>query len=89
MLLGAFTLLAVGLLMVGGVTWWAVEHYTGKVDRLSGVFPTQVPAAAQPAPSRGGQTFLLVGVDSRSELPTTGRDAKAPSGSTGPSAATR
>ncbi|MFJ2393162.1 LCP family protein [Streptomyces sp. NPDC087843] len=77
-LLGALVLFAVGLLMVGGVAWWAVKHYTGNVDRISGVFPTQVPAAAQPAPSEGGQTFLLVGVDSRSELPTTGRDAKAP-----------
>ncbi|MEV5780860.1 LCP family protein [Streptomyces sp. NPDC052287] len=77
-LLGALVLFAVGLFMVGGVVWWAVEHYTGNVDRISGVFPTQVPAAAQPAPSEGGQTFLLVGVDSRSELPTTGRDAKAP-----------
>ncbi|MFB6706502.1 LCP family protein [Streptomyces sp. NPDC056333] len=67
-----------GLLMVGGCAWWAVDHYTGKVDRISGVFPTKVPAAAQPAPSEGGQTFLLVGVDSRSALPTTGRDAKAP-----------
>ncbi|WP_406417183.1 LCP family protein [Streptomyces sp. NBC_00842] len=77
-LLGALALLAVGLLMVGGCAWWAVDHYTGKVDRISGVFPTKVPAAAQPAPSEGGQTFLLVGVDSRSVLPTTGRDAKAP-----------
>lgn len=77
-LLGALTLLAVGLLMVAGSAWWAVDHYTGKVDRISGVFPTKVPAAAQPAPSEGGQTFLLVGVDSRSVLPTTGRDAKAP-----------
>ena len=77
-LLGALALLAVGLLMVGGSAWWAVDHYTGKVDRISGVFPTKVPAAAQPAPSAGGQTFLLVGVDSRSALPTTGRDAKAP-----------
>ncbi|MFD7615154.1 LCP family protein [Streptomyces sp. NPDC059828] len=72
------TLLAVGLLMVGGVAWWTVDHYTAKVDRISGVFPTEVPEAARPAPSHGGQTFLLVGVDSRSDLPTTGRDAKAP-----------
>ncbi|MFD5425743.1 LCP family protein [Streptomyces sp. NPDC127084] len=77
-LIGAMTLLAVGLLMVGGIAWWTVDHYTGKVDRISGVFPTTIPAAEQPAPSRGGQTFLLVGVDSRSDLPTTGRDAKAP-----------
>ncbi|MFC8238826.1 LCP family protein [Streptomyces sp. NPDC057284] len=77
-LLGALALLAVGVLMVAGCAWWAFDHYTGKVDRISGVFPTKVPAAAQPAPSAGGQTFLLVGVDSRSALPTTGRDAKAP-----------
>nr|BFD86714.1 hypothetical protein StreXyl84_61150 [Streptomyces sp. Xyl84] len=77
-LLGALALFTAGLLMAGGVVWWAVDHYTGKVDRVSGAFPTDVPAAAQPAPSAGGQTFLLVGVDSRSDLPTTGRDAKAP-----------
>ncbi|MEU8792477.1 LCP family protein [Streptomyces sp. NPDC048643] len=76
-LLGALVLFAVALLLMGGVAWWAVDHYTGKVDRISGVFP-KVPAAAQPAASDGGQTFLLVGVDSRSDLPTTGRDAKAP-----------
>lgn len=77
-LLAALALFTVGLLMAGGAVWWAVDHYTGKVDRVSGAFPTDVPAAAQPAPSAGGQTFLLVGVDSRSDLPTTGRDAKAP-----------
>jgi LCP family protein required for cell wall assembly len=77
-LLAALVLLVAGVLMVGGAAWWAVDHYTGKVDRIAGVFPTKVPAAAQPAPSAGGQTFLLVGVDSRSDLPTTGRDAKAP-----------
>ncbi|WP_234042643.1 LCP family protein [Streptomyces marianii] len=77
-LIGAVTLLAVGLLMVGGIAWWTVDHYTGKVDRISGVFPTKIPEAEQPAPSHGGRTFLLVGVDSRSDLPTTGRDAKAP-----------
>ncbi|MCX3058486.1 LCP family protein [Streptomyces beihaiensis] len=77
-LLGALALLATGVLMVVGLGWWAVDHYTGKVDRISGVFPTSVPPSALPEPSKGGQTFLLVGVDSRSRLPTTGRDAKAP-----------
>lgn len=76
-LLAALVLFTVALLLIGGTAWWAVDHYTGKVDRISGVFP-KVPAAAQPAASDGGQTFLLVGVDSRSDLPTTGRDAKAP-----------
>ncbi|MEU7009887.1 LCP family protein [Streptomyces sp. NPDC046332] len=78
-LLVALALLGIGILMVGGAGWWAVEHYTGKVDRIPGAFPTHVPPAQQPAPSKGGQTFLLVGVDSRSDLPTTGRDAEAPS----------
>ncbi|MFF9909582.1 LCP family protein [Streptomyces sp. NPDC013457] len=78
-LLAALALLGIGVLMVGGAGWWAVDHYTGKVDRIAGAFPTHVPPAQQPAPSKGGQTFLLVGVDSRSDLPTTGRDAKAPS----------
>ncbi|HEY9369452.1 LCP family protein [Streptomyces sp.] len=78
-LLGACALLGVGILMAGGAGWWAVDHYTGKVERIPGAFPTQVPSAEQPAPGKGGQTFLLVGVDSRSDLPTTGRDAKAPS----------
>ena len=76
-LLGAAVLFAVALLLMGGTAWWAVDHYTGKVDRISGVFP-KVPVADRPAASDGGQTFLLVGVDSRSDLPTTGRDAKAP-----------
>ncbi|MFJ3582366.1 LCP family protein [Streptomyces sp. NPDC090127] len=78
-LLGALALLGIGILLAGGAGWWAVEHYTGKVDRIPDAFPTHVPSAEQPAPSKGGLTFLLVGVDSRSDLPTTGRDAKAPS----------
>lgn len=77
-LIGALALFGTGLLMVAGIGWWAVDHYTGRVDRLPDVFPADVPAAEQPAPSTGGQTFLLVGVDSRSDLPTTGKDAKAP-----------
>ncbi len=78
-LLGALALLGIGILMAGGAGWWAVEHYTGNVERIPGAFPTNVPPEQQPAPSKGGRTFLLVGVDSRSDLPTTGRDAKAPS----------
>ncbi|WP_406864393.1 LCP family protein [Streptomyces sp. HUAS MG47] len=77
-LLGALALLGVGVLMAGGAGWWAVDHYTGKVERIPDAFPTKVPPAEQPAPGKGGKTFLLVGVDSRSDLPTTGRDAKAP-----------
>lgn len=48
-----------------------------KVHRGPGAFPTNVPLSAQPTTASSSQTFLLVGVDSRSGLPTTGRDAKA------------
>ncbi|MEU6082524.1 LCP family protein [Streptomyces sp. NPDC047108] len=75
---GALILLCAGVLMAGGTGWWALEHYTGKVNRVPHAFPTGVPADQQPAPNQGGQNFLLVGVDSRSELPTTGTNAKAP-----------
>jgi anionic cell wall polymer biosynthesis LytR-Cps2A-Psr (LCP) family protein len=77
-LLGALTLLVVGVLGVAGTMWWAVDHYTGKVNRIPNVFPTNVPESEQPKAAKGGETFLLVGVDARSDLPTTGKDAKAP-----------
>lgn len=77
-LYAALILLCTGVLLVVGGGYWAVEHYTGKVERIPHVFPTDVPKAALPPPSKdGSQTFLLVGLDSRSDLPTTGRDAKA------------
>lgn len=77
-LLGGLALVGVGVLLLAGAGWWAVGHYTGRVERIPNAFPTQVPASAQPKDSAGGETFLLVGVDSRSDLPTTGKDAKAP-----------
>lgn len=77
-LLGAVVLLCTGALLVAGTGWYAYEHYTARVDRIPNAFPTNLPAAAQPAPSKGGQTFLLVGIDARSDLPTTGKGAKAP-----------
>ncbi|MFC5764165.1 LCP family protein [Actinacidiphila bryophytorum] len=78
-LYGALILLCTGALLIAGTGYWAYQHYTGRVQRIPHVFPTDVPAAALPPPSRSGsQTFLLVGVDSRSDLPTTGKDAKAP-----------
>ncbi|MFI1965020.1 LCP family protein [Streptomyces pathocidini] len=74
---GALALLCVGLLMAAGTGWWAVDHYTSKVNRVPHAFPTDVPPGERPSAAKGGQTFLLVGVDSRSDLPTTGTDAKA------------
>jgi anionic cell wall polymer biosynthesis LytR-Cps2A-Psr (LCP) family protein len=75
-LIGALTLLLAGVGGIAGAGWWAIEHYTGKVSRIPNAFPTDVPASAQPKDSKGGETFLLVGVDRRSDLPTTGKDAK-------------
>ncbi|WP_245796069.1 LCP family protein [Actinacidiphila alni] len=78
-LYAALVLLCTGALLIVGTGWWAYEHYTGRVERIPNAFPTNVPAAAKPPPSKdGSQTFLLVGVDARSDLPTTGKDAKAP-----------
>ncbi|MBM9504945.1 LCP family protein [Actinacidiphila acididurans] len=71
-------LLCAAALLVAGTAYWAYEHYTGRVQRIANVFPTNVPPAALPPPSKGGETFLLVGLDSRSDLPTTGKDARAP-----------
>lgn len=75
-LIGALALFLAGVGGVAGTGWWAVEHYTGKVSRIPNAFPSNVPASALPEDTKGGETFLLVGVDRRSELPTTGQDAK-------------
>ncbi|WP_079176203.1 LCP family protein [Actinacidiphila rubida] len=78
-LFAALGLLCTGVLLIAGTFYWAYEHYTGRVQRIPDAFPTNVPRSALPPPSKdGSETFLLVGVDSRSDLPTTGKDAKAP-----------
>ncbi|KKZ70786.1 LCP family protein [Streptomyces showdoensis] len=73
MLLTALTLLVGAILLTAGVGYWAYEHYTGRVQRIPQTFPTNAPV---PAASKGGRNFLLVGLDSRSDVPTTGSDAK-------------
>lgn len=78
-LYAALGLLVTGVLLIAGTLYWAYEHYTGRVQRIPNAFPTNVPRSALPPPSKdGSETFLLVGVDARSDLPTTGKDAKAP-----------
>ncbi|MGW4647751.1 LCP family protein [Kitasatospora sp. NPDC004289] len=66
------------LLVVGGCTgtvYWTAEHYASSVARIPGAFPT-VAESAQPKPvPNSGQTFLLVGLDARTD-PTA--KAKAP-----------
>ncbi|MEW1866056.1 LCP family protein [Streptomyces sp. NPDC088194] len=78
-LYAALSLLCAGVLLIVGTGYWAYHHYTGRVQRIPNAFPTDVPESALPQPSKGGsQTFLLVGLDARSDLPTTGKGAKAP-----------
>ncbi|MET9734069.1 LCP family protein [Streptomyces sp. NPDC006458] len=68
-------LLGLAGLAAGGV-WWATDHYGDQVSRIPDAFPTG-PRAPKPVGHDGGTTFLLAGVDSRSERPTTGSDATA------------
>ncbi|MBC9719650.1 LCP family protein [Streptomyces sp. TRM66268-LWL] len=77
-LLGALVLLMLGIGMIGGAGWWAVSHFTGNVQRIPDAFPTNVPPAAQPAEGKGGENFLFVGLDTRTDLPTTGSKATGP-----------
>lgn len=68
-------LLSLVLVAAVGV-WWFIDHYAGKVDRIENAFPN-VPTAELP-PRGKGTNFLLVGLDSRADMPTTGRNAKGP-----------
>nr|BEK66205.1 hypothetical protein KPHV_34320 [Kitasatospora purpeofusca] len=75
-----WTLSALLALAVGGcgALWWTAEHYASSVRRIPDAFPT-VPETAQPKPVPGsGLNLLLVGLDARSDTPTTGSAAKAP-----------
>ncbi|MEV5969536.1 LCP family protein [Streptomyces sp. NPDC051921] len=72
-LLCALGLFVTAVLLTAGVGYWAYQHYTGRVERIPQTFPTNAPV---PAASKGGQNFLLMGLDSRSDVPTTGSDAK-------------
>ncbi|MFJ4671605.1 LCP family protein [Kitasatospora purpeofusca] len=75
-----WTLSALLVLAVGGcgALWWTAEHYASSVQRIPDAFPT-APESAQPKPVPGsGLNLLLVGLDARSDTPTTGSAAKAP-----------
>ncbi|MFB8240516.1 LCP family protein [Kitasatospora purpeofusca] len=75
-----WTLSALLALVVGGcgALWWTAEHYASSVHRIPDAFPT-APESAQPKPVPGsGLNLLLVGLDARSDTPTTGSAAKAP-----------
>ncbi|MDH6108515.1 LCP family protein required for cell wall assembly [Kitasatospora sp. MAP12-15] len=70
-----------GLLMIGvGTVEWGTNHYAGEVQRIPNALPN-LPADQRPVkPPEAGKslTFLLVGLDARSDLPTTGNAAGAP-----------
>ncbi|MDI2131758.1 LCP family protein [Yinghuangia seranimata] len=69
------TMTALVVLAAVGV-WWVIDHYASKVDRIENAFP-KLPLDQQP-PRGKGTNFVLVGLDSRSDMPTTGRNAKGP-----------
>ncbi|WP_280696127.1 LCP family protein [Kitasatospora sp. GP82] len=75
-----WSLVALLVVLGGGVgaLYWTADHYASSVQRIPNAFPT-LPDSAQPQPvAHSGMTFLLVGLDARSDVPTTGSDAKAP-----------
>ncbi|MFI6845305.1 LCP family protein [Kitasatospora sp. NBC_00085] len=62
----------------GGALYWTAEHYASSVTRIPNAFPT-APESAQPRPvPSSGLNLLLVGLDARSDVPTTGSRAEAP-----------
>ncbi|WP_370144546.1 LCP family protein [Streptacidiphilus sp. EB129] len=79
-LLSLLAALVVLLALGAGGVWYGVNHYAGQVQRIPNALPT-VPASqrpVKPAAEAGAVTFLLIGTDSESTVPTTGNAAKAP-----------
>ncbi|MFE2728986.1 LCP family protein [Kitasatospora sp. NPDC059327] len=77
-LLWTLSVLLVLALGAGGALFWTVEHYASSVTRIPDAFPT-APQSAQPKPVPGsGLNLLLVGLDARSDVPTTGSRAEGP-----------
>ncbi|MGE7432517.1 MULTISPECIES: LCP family protein [Kitasatospora] len=75
-----WALVALLVVLGGGVgaLYWTANHYASSVQRIPDAFPT-VPESAQPKPvPNSGMTFLLVGLDARSDVPTTGAEAEGP-----------
>ncbi|MFR9754713.1 LCP family protein, partial [Streptomyces sp. TR06-5] len=71
--------LAAALLLLGasaGYGWWRADRAADSVARIPHALP-DLPERQQPPPA-DGVTFLLVGLDTRSPVPTTGEAAQAP-----------
>lgn len=78
-------LVAVLLLVcgAGGYGWWRADRAADSIDRIPDALP-DLPEKQQPPPTEG-VTFLLVGLDTRSDVPTTGEDARRPAWQVGAS----
>ncbi|WP_370618064.1 LCP family protein [Mumia sp. Pv 4-285] len=72
-LLACFVVLA---LVAAGGAWYLQDRLVGQVDRVDDAFTG---LENRPAPASGdGLNILLMGTDRRSDAPTTGEDAEAP-----------
>ncbi|WP_411153207.1 LCP family protein [Streptomyces sp. A30] len=64
-----------GLMALGaGTVWWSMNHYVDNVQRIPDAFPhvREKERPVKPESAEGALNFVLAGVDSRSDLPTTG-----------------
>lgn len=74
------------LLLLGGTAgygWWRADRAADSIERIPDALP-DLPDKQQPPPTEG-VTFLLIGLDTRSAVPTTGEDAQAPAWQVGAS----
>src|SRR6266516_825587 len=64
------------LTLGGGGLRWSTSHYGGQVTRIPGAFPDIPDSERPPRPPEmaASMNILLAGVDSRSDLPTTGAE---------------
>jgi LCP family protein required for cell wall assembly len=85
LLVAAVALLLAVLTIGGGGLWWSTSHYGGQVTRIPGAFPDKPDSERPPRPAEtaASMNILLAGVDSRSDLPTTGTEGRAPPWSPG------
>ncbi len=77
-LLVALALLGVLALLATAGIWAVTNHYAGKVNRVEHAFPAIPEAERPPRQAGSGLTFLLVGLDRRSDEQTTGDGAGEP-----------
>jgi LCP family protein required for cell wall assembly len=64
------------LLSLAAGIWTVTNHYAGNVRRVPSALPAVPDSERPPRPAGNGLTFLLVGLDRRSDVPTTGDNAE-------------